>query len=99
LKDVSFPEQKQVLEHVCFPLKKQVLKEINFSFIKLIITSCCCEHRPGINTFKMELYIKYDKQDQQGMAAFNERDPNTTQQQEPGIKTSRRSPSQNRGKS
>jgi hypothetical protein len=27
--------------------------------------------------------IKYDKQDQQGKAAFNERNPYTTQQQEP----------------
>jgi hypothetical protein len=26
---------------------------------------------------------KYDKQDQQGKAAFNERNPNMTQQQEP----------------
>jgi hypothetical protein len=26
---------------------------------------------------------KYDKQDQQGKAAFNERNPHTTQQQEP----------------
>jgi hypothetical protein len=29
------------------------------------------------------VYIKYDKQDQQGKAAFNERNPHTTQQQEP----------------
>jgi hypothetical protein len=27
-------------------------------------------------------YIKYDKQDQQGKAAFNERNPHTTKQQE-----------------
>jgi hypothetical protein len=27
--------------------------------------------------------IQYDKQDQQGKAAFNERNPNMTQQQEP----------------
>jgi hypothetical protein len=27
--------------------------------------------------------MKYDKQDQQGKAAFNERHPHTTQQQEP----------------
>jgi hypothetical protein len=27
--------------------------------------------------------VKYDKQDQQGKAAFNERNPHTTQQQEP----------------
>jgi hypothetical protein len=27
--------------------------------------------------------IKYDKQDQQGKAAFNERNPHITQQQEP----------------
>jgi hypothetical protein len=26
-------------------------------------------------------YLKYDKQDQQGKAAFNERNPNMTQQQ------------------
>jgi hypothetical protein len=31
-----------------------------------------------------DLYpYKYDKQDQQGKAAFNERNPHTTQQQEP----------------
>jgi hypothetical protein len=29
------------------------------------------------------LCIKYDKQDQQGKAAFNERSPHMTQQQEP----------------
>jgi hypothetical protein len=29
------------------------------------------------------LYIKYDKRDQQGKAAFNERNPHTTQQHEP----------------
>jgi hypothetical protein len=28
-------------------------------------------------------YLKYDKQDQQGKAAFNERNPLMTQQQEP----------------
>jgi hypothetical protein len=27
------------------------------------------------------LYLKYDKQDQQGKAAFNERNPHMTQQQ------------------
>jgi hypothetical protein len=27
-------------------------------------------------------FVKYDKQDQQGKAAFNERNPNMTQQQE-----------------
>jgi hypothetical protein len=27
--------------------------------------------------------VKYDKQDQQGKAAFNERNPHMTQQQEP----------------
>jgi hypothetical protein len=27
--------------------------------------------------------MKYDKQDQQGKAAFNERNPNSNQQQEP----------------
>jgi hypothetical protein len=27
--------------------------------------------------------LKYDKQDQQGKAAFNERNPHMTQQQEP----------------
>jgi hypothetical protein len=27
--------------------------------------------------------LKYDKQDQQGKAAFNKRNPHTTQQQEP----------------
>jgi hypothetical protein len=27
--------------------------------------------------------LKYDKQDQQGKAAFNERNPHTTRQQEP----------------
>jgi hypothetical protein len=29
------------------------------------------------------MVIKYDKQDQQGKAAFNERNPHMTQQQEP----------------
>jgi hypothetical protein len=29
------------------------------------------------------LLLKYDKKDQQGKAAFNERNPHTTQQQEP----------------
>jgi hypothetical protein len=29
------------------------------------------------------LYTKYEKQDQQGKAAFNERNPHMTQQQEP----------------
>jgi hypothetical protein len=28
-------------------------------------------------------YVKVDKQDQQGKAVFNERNPNTTKQQEP----------------
>jgi hypothetical protein len=38
-------------------------------------------------------YIKYDKQDQQEKAAFNDRNPNITEQQEPvarspgGLKT------------
>jgi hypothetical protein len=30
-----------------------------------------------------QYFIKYDKQDQQGKAAFNESNPHTTQQQEP----------------
>jgi hypothetical protein len=33
------------------------------------------------------LSIKYDKQDQQGMAAFNERSPHMTQQQEPVVRS------------
>jgi hypothetical protein len=35
--------------------------------------------KPSIHNF----VTKYDKQDQQGKAAFNERKPHTTQQQEP----------------
>jgi hypothetical protein len=31
--------------------------------------------------------IKYDKQDQQGKAAFNERNPHMTQQQEPMVRS------------
>jgi hypothetical protein len=31
--------------------------------------------------------IKYDKQDQQGKAAFNERNPHMTQQQEPAVRS------------
>jgi hypothetical protein len=33
--------------------------------------------------FKKQRKVKYDKQDQQGKAAFNERHPHMTQQQEP----------------
>jgi hypothetical protein len=33
--------------------------------------------------FLRSLTLKYDKQDQQGKAAFNERNPHMTQQQEP----------------
>jgi hypothetical protein len=33
--------------------------------------------------FVSRFLIKYDKQDQQGKAAFNERNPHMTQQQEP----------------
>jgi hypothetical protein len=29
------------------------------------------------------MFLKYDKQDQQGKATFNERNPHMTQQQEP----------------
>jgi hypothetical protein len=36
---------------------------------------------PGVGT--REQPIKYEKQDQQGKAALNERNPHTTQQQEP----------------
>jgi hypothetical protein len=32
---------------------------------------------------RLDITIKYDKQDQQGKAAFNERNPHMTQQQEP----------------
>jgi hypothetical protein len=32
--------------------------------------------------YSRELHVKYDKQDQQGRAGFNERNPHTTQQQE-----------------
>jgi hypothetical protein len=31
----------------------------------------------------ISIHLKYDKQDQQGKAAFNERNPHMTQQQEP----------------
>jgi hypothetical protein len=31
----------------------------------------------------MNMEVKYDKQDQHGKTAFNERNPHTTQQQEP----------------
>jgi hypothetical protein len=34
---------------------------------------CVCQHTG----------VKYDKQDQQGKAAFNERNPHMTQQQDP----------------
>jgi hypothetical protein len=33
------------------------------------------------------LWIQYDKQDQQGKAAFNEHNPNTTHQQEPAARS------------
>jgi hypothetical protein len=33
--------------------------------------------------------IKYDKQDQQGKATFNKRNPKTTQQQEPAARSPR----------
>jgi hypothetical protein len=33
--------------------------------------------------FILIFVVKYDKKDQQGKAAFNERNPHTTQQQEP----------------
>jgi hypothetical protein len=33
--------------------------------------------------------MKYDKQDQQGKVAFNERNPQTTKQQEPGTRSRR----------
>jgi hypothetical protein len=34
----------------------------------------------------VSFFLKYDKQDQLGTAAFNERDPNTIQQQESATK-------------
>jgi hypothetical protein len=33
--------------------------------------------------YHLMIIVKYDKQDQQGKAAFNERNPHMTQQQEP----------------
>jgi hypothetical protein len=33
------------------------------------------------------MYLKYDKQDQQGKAVFNKRNPRTTKQQEPVART------------
>jgi hypothetical protein len=37
-------------------------------------------------------FLKHDKQDQQGKAAFNERNPHMTKQQEPNGKEPRRTP-------
>jgi hypothetical protein len=40
----------------------------------------------GFHQWTVDLHVnltKYDKQDQQGKAAFNERNPHMTQQQEP----------------
>jgi hypothetical protein len=37
----------------------------------------------GVTNFMQPQGSKYDKQDQQGKAAFNERNPHMTQQQEP----------------
>jgi hypothetical protein len=39
---------------------------------------------------------KYDRQDQQEKAAFNEHNPYITQQQEPAARESRRTPNKNR---
>jgi hypothetical protein len=40
-------------------------------------------NRHGQRWTPINIKFKYDKQDQQGKAAFNERKPHTTQQQEP----------------
>jgi hypothetical protein len=42
----------------------------------------------GNNRRCQQLRTEYDKQDQQGKAAFNERNPHTTQQQEPAARSS-----------
>jgi hypothetical protein len=38
----------------------------------------------------IQAIVKYDEQDQQGKAAFNECNPNTTQQQEPKLSKKQR---------
>jgi hypothetical protein len=50
-------------------------------------------HEQILQRFR-EYYMNYDKQDQQGKAAFNERNPHTTQQQMG--KEPRRTPNKNR---
>jgi hypothetical protein len=42
--------------------------------------------------FLLSFSLKYDKQDQQGKAAFNERNPHMTKQQEPYDKEPRWTP-------
>jgi hypothetical protein len=56
-----------------------VLKQVRWleQTLELTITKIYC----GYCIIKTSL--EYDKQDQQGKAAFNERNPHTTQQQEP----------------
>jgi hypothetical protein len=46
--------------------------------------------------FQFHMKVKYDKQDQQGKAAFNERNPHTTQQQEPTARSPGGTPNKNR---
>jgi hypothetical protein len=40
-------------------------------------------HLTELHNYVLHMVLKYDKQDQQGKAAFNERNPHMTQQQEP----------------
>jgi hypothetical protein len=51
---------------------------------KLMINFIWSKHEPGYVSLKLDIFpiprgVKYDKQDQQGKAAFKERNPHPTQ--------------------
>jgi hypothetical protein len=58
-----------------------------YGYLKATLNKTC---KHNFRRFKNQAFYskKYEKQDQQGKAAFNERNPHMTQQQEPMARSS-----------